>query len=226
MFYINCTATKLSLKASSPENFTTLEPLLGRKAKGLPALWDFTMVLQAIRYQRGKLEILDQLKLPYEEQYLHIQSEKDAWKAIKKMQVRGAPAIAIVAALSVAIWLDMWLRKKDTIHEDEPCSASDMVRKLQDKLNFLVTSRPTAVNLSDAARKLEHVVIATSQTRDATARSVAEACLAAAEQMLVNDIYNNERIGKHGAEWLLSFANATAPEDKISILTHCNTGYV
>lgn len=52
------------------------------------------MVLQAIKYKRGKLEILDQLKLPYEEVYLDILSPQDAWAAIKNMQVRGAPAIA------------------------------------------------------------------------------------------------------------------------------------
>ena len=45
--------------------------------------------LQAIRYQRGSLEILDQLKLPDQSVYISIQSVDDAWKAIHTMSIRG-----------------------------------------------------------------------------------------------------------------------------------------
>ena len=49
--------------------------------------------------------------------------------------------------------------------------------------------------------------------------------LGAAEQMLADDVYDNERIGHHGATWLLGGVSLGQSE-KISILTHCNTGYV
>ena len=179
------------------------------------------MVLQAIKYRRGKLQILDQLKLPYQEDFLEVSSPEDAWDVIKNMQVRGAPAIAIVAALSVAVWLD---RGMDQVNNSESSHQSDIVETLREKLKFLVTSRPTAVNLSDAARKLEHVVFTHSQKPEASARTVAEAYIAAAEHMLVADVEDNERIGKYGAEWLLSSTIAGDSCKKISILTHCNTG--
>ena len=179
------------------------------------------MVLQAIKYTRGKLQILDQLKLPYQEDFIDISSPEDAWDAIKSMQVRGAPAIAIVAALSVAVWLD---RGKDEVNGSDPGRHSHMVENIRQKLNFLVTSRPTAVNLSDAACRLEHVVNESSRKPDASARSISEAYIVAAEHMLVTDVQDNESIGKYGAEWLLSSKNAEDTGKKISILTHCNTG--
>lgn len=179
------------------------------------------MVLQAIKYKRGELQILDQLKLPYQEDFLDISSPQDAWNAIKKMQVRGAPAIAIVAALSVAVWLQ---RENYIVNDSDPDQQNDLVRSLREKLDFLVASRPTAVNLSDAAWKLKNVVLASSQQSGANARSIAEAYIAAAEQMLVSDVEDNENIGRHGAAWLLRSTNTGGPQKSISILTHCNTG--
>lgn len=63
------------------------------------------MSLQAIRYSNGKLEILDQLKLPFISEYINVESVEDGWRVINKMNVRGAPAIAITGALSVAVEL-------------------------------------------------------------------------------------------------------------------------
>ena len=60
------------------------------------------MGLQAIKYERGKLTLLDQRRLPLEETWLSIDSLQTAWTAIKDMVVRGAPAIAIAAALALA----------------------------------------------------------------------------------------------------------------------------
>jgi methylthioribose-1-phosphate isomerase len=92
-----------------------------------------------------------------------------------------------------------------------------------EKLEYLLTSRPTAVNLADAARKLEKIVEAAKTKEGATGESVKEAYIQAAEQMLVDDIKDNKGIGDHGAKWIL--ANAPhAKEGSVSILTHCNTG--
>ena len=177
------------------------------------------MVLQAIKYERGKLQILDQLELPYREAYINITSADEAYNAIKAMQVRGAPAIAIVAALSIAVWLDSLLKRLD----GPDIEALDMATTLREQLALLVRSRPTAVNLSDAARKLDDVVCVHTQTQP-RARDLAEAYIAAAEQMLVDDVQDNERIGQHGAQWVMDVAEN--PEKKVSVLTHCNTGYV
>jgi len=178
------------------------------------------MVLQAIRYERGKLEILDQLKLPYEEVFVKIRGPGDAWIAIRKMQVRGAPAIAIVAALSLAVWGARHLENAVTRQRSRITTAE----LLSQSLAYLVTSRPTAVNLADAAGKLDAVVAAAMAEPGATGFEVIEAYIKAAEQMLIDDVRDNENIGRFGAEWLLANTEAAKMGQKVSILTHCNTG--
>src|SRR3954451_3746221 len=117
------------------------------------------MVLQAIKYSRGQLEILDQLKLPHAEEYDHIYSSTDAWRAIKEMRTRGAPAIAIVAALGLAAEL---------VNMKLSSVAEEVQVFIVEKLDYLVTSRPTAVNLADAARKLKAVVQDAAQSEGAS----------------------------------------------------------
>jgi methylthioribose-1-phosphate isomerase len=173
------------------------------------------MVLQAIKYSRGQLEILDQLKLPHAEEYDHIYSSTDAWHAIKEMRTRGAPAIAIVAALSLAVELSNM--KLSSVAEEVQIFITE-------KLDYLVTSRPTAVNLADAAGKLRSITEQAAAKEGATGESLREAYVQAAEQMLIDDVSDNENIGKHGAEWIVKNSEA-GKNGPVSMLTHCNTGY-
>ena len=62
-------------------------------------------MLEAIRYSRGTLALLEQRKLPFEEEWVRIGSCDDGWRAIRDMTVRGAPAIAISGMLSLAVEL-------------------------------------------------------------------------------------------------------------------------
>jgi len=172
------------------------------------------MVLQAIKYTRGRLEILDQLKLPHAEEYDHLYSSTDAWHAIKEMRTRGAPAIAIVAALALAVEL---------VNMKLPPIAEEVKIFIVEKLDYLVTSRPTAVNLADAARKLKKTTEGAAAQESATGDSVRQAYVAAAEKMLVDDVHDNENIGRHGAEWIMS-NTSVAGNGPVSMLTHCNTG--
>ncbi|KAF1997986.1 Methylthioribose-1-phosphate isomerase [Amniculicola lignicola CBS 123094] len=172
------------------------------------------MVLQAIKYTRGQLEILDQLKLPHAEEYDHIYSSTDAWHAIKEMRTRGAPAIAIVAALALAVEL---------VNMKLSPAAAEVKTFLLEKLDYLVTSRPTAVNLADAARKLTKTVEDAVSKEGANGESVREAYVLGAEQMLEDDVSDNQSIGAYGAEWIVK--NTTAGQKgQVSMLTHCNTG--
>lgn len=180
------------------------------------------MVLQAIRYKRGKLEILDQLKLPYEETFLDLKGPEDAWKSIKSMQVRGAPAIAIVAALSLAVWSSEHLLEDYKCHSSH--SPESVANLLQAKLAYLVMSRPTAVNLADAAGKLNNIITTAVAEPGATVHQVVDVYIGAAEQMLVDDVEDNENIGRFGADWLLQHTEEAESNRKISVLTHCNTG--
>jgi methylthioribose-1-phosphate isomerase len=175
-------------------------------------------MLQAIKYSQGHLEILDQLQLPFVEKYIPIQTAEDGWNAIKDMKVRGAPAIAIVAMLALASELHA-LSAADKI----PASAEETKALIAQKLDYLVTSRPTAVNLADAAQKLGAVVTTQAGQTEATGQSVVAVFIQGAEDMMGKDLDDNQRIGHNGAEWIL--ANATKPgATDVAVLTHCNTG--
>ncbi|KAI6800612.1 Methylthioribose-1-phosphate [Hortaea werneckii] len=169
------------------------------------------MVLQAVRYKPGSLEILNQLKLPHQEEYDAVRSAEDGWHAIKEMRTRGAPAIAIVAALSLAVEL------QNTTLSDK---AEEVAALVVEKLDYLVTSRPTAVNLADAARKLKKIVESAAGAEQSSGDSVAKGYCDAAAQMLISDVSDNEGIGKYGAEWIEKQAGG----GKVSVVTHCNTG--
>jgi methylthioribose-1-phosphate isomerase len=61
------------------------------------------VALESLKYKRGSLQVIDQLKLPGELVFVEVATTKDAWAVIRSMQVRGAPLIAIVAALGLAV---------------------------------------------------------------------------------------------------------------------------
>lgn len=171
------------------------------------------MVLEAIRYTPGSLSILNQLKLPHQVEYDDIHNAEEGWQAIKSMRTRGAPAIAIVAALSLAVELT---------NSSLSSRAEEVAAFVQEKLDYLVTSRPTAVNLADAAGKLRKVVESAAKGEESDGGVVARAYCDAAAQMLVDDVADNKGIGEHGAEWILR--NSREGEGRVSVLTHCNTG--
>ncbi|KAK6354373.1 S-methyl-5-thioribose-1-phosphate isomerase [Orbilia blumenaviensis] len=172
------------------------------------------MALQAIRYERGSLSILDQLLLPHQSIYIDVPDVSTAWNAIKTMQVRGAPAIAIVAVLALAVELHN--------NDNASQSAPSILTEIHSKLDYLVTSRPTAVNLGDAANKLKTLTEkAATATESATSESVVAAFIEAAEHMLLQDVEDNKAIGRHGALWI---QNAVSKTSDIRVLTHCNTG--
>ncbi|MED6185289.1 hypothetical protein PIB30_055556 [Stylosanthes scabra] len=167
--------------------------------------------LQSICYNRGSLQLLDQRKLPLETTFLDIKDSTDGWNAIRDMVVRGAPAIAIAAALSLAVEVSN-LGSFNGL----PDAAASL---LQSKLEYLVSSRPTAVNLSDAATKLKEVISKAAGT-SSDARSVFQAYIEAAEIMLEDDVASNKAIGSYGAK----FMQQQTEKQKLSVLTHCNTG--
>lgn len=168
--------------------------------------------LQSILYKRGSLKLLDQRKLPLETVYLDIRDSADGWSAIRDMVVRGAPAIAVSGALSLAVELF----KLGTFDG----TSGDVASFIAKKLDYLVSSRPTAVNLSDAASKLKEVVSKTASA-SSDAMAVIQSYVEAAEVMLEDDVASNKAIGSYGASFLLS---QVRDSERLSILTHCNTG--
>ncbi|RUS31890.1 S-methyl-5-thioribose-1-phosphate isomerase [Jimgerdemannia flammicorona] len=170
--------------------------------------------LEAIRYTPDHLQVLNQLVLPHETLFERVETIQDGHATIKTMKVRGAPAIAIVAALALAV--DLSARHK----KGEFPNAAAAVAFVSESLQYLKTSRPTAVNLFDAANKLLALVQERGKTATG-AQEVVDAYVAAAEKMLVDDVQDNKNIGRFGAEYIFGQAKN---KDNVRVLTHCNTG--
>lgn len=172
------------------------------------------MTLEAIQYDGYTLAILDQLRLPHVVDFVPIRNSQEGWQAIKEMKVRGAPAIAIVAILALAVELRTLLTAGSL-----PSTSDEIQSFITERLRYLVTSRPTAVNLSEAAGKFEQQ-IAEYAKQGLGSESIADAYFKDAQKMLEDDLNDNKNIGAHGAKWIIAHASG----DKVNVLTHCNTG--
>lgn len=164
------------------------------------------MTLEAIRYRSGSLQILNQLLLPRETVYDEIRSVRDGYEAIKSMKVRGAPAIAIVGCLSLAVELRAG------------AGAEDLVSFVRDSLCHLTSARPTAVNMGRAAREL--MEFTENESMEKNTEQLRDSVIGWIEEMLERDVNDNKKIGNYGAQHILS----GVPRDSVTILTHCNTG--
>ena len=167
--------------------------------------------LQSLRYARGSLEVLDQLLLPTEKIFVPVHTTQDAWTVIRTMQVRGAPLIAIVAALGLAVEVHNRWGEFNTTE-----AAADF---LTTSMTYLRTSRPTAVNLFVATDELQALVNA-QRAASITANALIDTFIQAAEAMLEEDVRTNRAIGDHGAARILEITG----RDKVRVLTICNTG--
>ncbi|XP_012264881.2 methylthioribose-1-phosphate isomerase isoform X2 [Athalia rosae] len=169
------------------------------------------MALRAIKWENGKLEILDQILLPVISKYVAVKGVEDGWKVINKMQVRGAPAIAIVGCLSLAV----------EIQNEEFTDKKSLRQEIEGKLNYLVSARPTAVNMKIAAEDLITLSNQLKKDDSVSAADMKEKFLKAIDAMLEKDITDNIAIGHHGAQAIL---NNGAGDGPVRVLTHCNTG--
>uniref|UniRef100_A0A914VEK5 Methylthioribose-1-phosphate isomerase n=1 Tax=Plectus sambesii TaxID=2011161 RepID=A0A914VEK5_9BILA len=166
--------------------------------------------LESIRYEKGKLEILDQLLLPSKTVYIPITNVEDGWRAINTMQIRGAPAIAILGMLSLSIELQSM--------DLSGYSTEQLCQWIVQKCDRLLTSRPTAVNLRNAR---EHLVNLISSFKGESVDELKNIVVQYAETLLKEDIVTNRLIGDHGADAILSI---TPGVQKVTVLTICNTG--
>ncbi|CAN3371306.1 methylthioribose-1-phosphate isomerase [Diutina catenulata] len=170
------------------------------------------MTLQAIRYDREnyKLEILDQLLIPYETKYVPIATIEDAFYAIQQMKVRGAPAIAIVGAFAVVV---------DTFNAINSGSAPSK-EEFNASLDQLISSRPTAVNLSNALNDLRQLTASATTIGPNELEKITEY----AERLYEDDLANNYKIGDNGTSYIVNSLKTEGFEGPFSILTVCNTG--
>jgi methylthioribose-1-phosphate isomerase len=150
----------------------------------------------------GHLRLIDQTRLPVEFVEIDCPNVEAVWEAIKTLRVRGAPAIGIAAAYGVIVGL------QNVIAADET-AFFDRLRKV---IAYLATSRPTAVNLFWA---LKRVQAKAESLRGSPTSQIAAALLDEARTIHEEDRQMCRAIGRHGAALL---------KDGQGVLTHCNAG--
>jgi len=148
------------------------------------------------------VEIIDQTKLPHVFTTLRLNTMRDAERAIRDMQVRGAPLIGVTAAYGVAL----------AMREH----ASDAA--LAEACSVLLAARPTAVNLRWGVEKMRAVLALLPEQQRA------EAAWQEAARIADEDVAINAAIGKHGGEIIRAIHQKK--NSTVNILTHCNAGWL
>ncbi|KAG7663769.1 MRI1 [[Candida] subhashii] len=173
--------------------------------------------LQAIKFDREhvKLDILDQLVIPYSTTYIPINTIEDAFQAIKLMQVRGAPAIAIVGAFAVVVDTHTYLQSGES---------SKTIKDLKDSLDYLITSRPTAVNLANALNDMKVLISLAAEDSKPVDKTTLKLLYDYAVALYDDDLANNFKLGENGLQYIISSLKEENFEGPFSIITVCNTG--
>ncbi|KAG8831102.1 S-methyl-5-thioribose-1-phosphate isomerase, partial [Serendipita sp. 399] len=194
------------------------------------------MQLTSIRTEGDSIEIIDQLVLPHTVAWIPIQTPSDAYDAIKSMKIRGAPAIASLAALSIASYLSRATKETPTPTFLE--SLDGLEEHLNPIFDHLYSSRPTAVNLGGAIARLRAVLASAkkkqkqrtaedaSLTTTAIVERVVQGLIAEGRAVADEDVGRNKTMGRIGAEWILNNAekNGFDSSNGLNVLTVCNTG--
>jgi len=159
-------------------------------------------MIQTLEWTDSGVRFIDQTKLPTEETYVTCTTCTQVANAIRKMVVRGAPAIGVAAAMGIA--LAVKTSKAETVGElkrdfDESCEA---VRQ----------TRPTAVNLFWAIRRMQDKF---ETLRIRPLGQIKQALIDEAKRMHAEDIAANQAMGRFGATLMPASGG---------VLTHCNAG--
>jgi methylthioribose-1-phosphate isomerase len=158
--------------------------------------------LRTIQWDRGKVQMIDQRRLPFELVLVETDDYREVAEAIRNMTLRGAPAIGAAAAFGMAL----------AARQSPASQTGDLVADLEEAARVLLATRPTAVNLAWAVERMLH------QAKSAQVPEVEKLrnLLAAEAQRIADeDVETNRRMGACGAQLI---------KDGDRILTHCNAG--
>lgn len=158
--------------------------------------------MKALEWMGDSLKILDQTCLPVKESYRIATTYEEVAEAIIRMEVRGAPAIGAAAAYGYALGAMQYTGELEGLH-----SHMEIVK------NRLAETRPTAVNLFWALRRMEDRLRDQHEVKDLS--EIRQALIKEAESIAEDDRRVNRLIGEQG--------NSVVPE-QANILTHCNAG--
>lgn len=159
-------------------------------------------MVKTIEWRDGKVIMLDQSRLPSEVRFIECTDSAMVAEGIKKLKIRGAPAIGIAAAMGIA--LGAKALKADTYDH--------FMEMLEPVYNAMLSTRPTAVNIQWAVRRMKDML---TREKNLPVPALKELLVEEARKILLEDIEVNRSIGRHGAELI---------KDGNTILTHCNAG--
>ena len=158
------------------------------------------MPTKTIEWLGNSVKILDQTQLPQKEVYLELGDYQDIASAIVEMKIRGAPAIGILGAYGLALGA----------LKIEAESRDEFLGKLQNIIQTLAATRPTAKNLFRAIERMQQVAQV-----DKGIEQIKQALIEEAVQIHTEEAEATRRLSQLGAELI---------KDGFTILTHCNTG--
>jgi methylthioribose-1-phosphate isomerase len=159
-------------------------------------------MITPVRWEAGRLVLLDQTRLPVEEVERACASWPEVAHAIRTLVVRGAPAIGVAAAFGVVL----------AAQASRAATHAGLLADVEEAIKGLAATRPTAVNLFWALDRMRRLVVSSAQVPVATLRA---RLLEEAQAILAEDLAANRAMGVHGV--------ALVP-DGARLLTHCNAG--
>ena len=160
------------------------------------------MPLKTIQWIHGQAKLIDQTKLPLKLEYIYCRDVDSMWQAIKRLSVRGAPAIGVAAAFGVLLGIKSFQgrdTKKFLQHFEKTC-------------DYIASSRPTAVNLFNAIKRLRAVV---SKNSGSSVDQYKKFFQAEAMAMFEEDRVLCRKMAAYGAPLI---------KNDSRLLTICNTG--
>jgi methylthioribose-1-phosphate isomerase len=158
-------------------------------------------MIPTIEWVDNKVKMIDQTQLPYELKFLEFDNYRDVATAIKVMNIRGAPAIGVAAAMGLAL---------ATI-EYSNLPKERFLEKMKDAVSYMKNTRPTASNLFWGINRIWNII---NEYPD-NPKDISELVIEESKIMAQEDINVNKNIGKNGATLL---------ENGDTVLTHCNAG--
>ena len=161
-------------------------------------------MIKTVEWTNEGVRMLDQRLLPNEEKYLTLRSYEEVADAIKKMVVRGAPAIGVSAAMGLALGAS----------QSVGTSVADLEYDFDFMCKVMAATRPTAVNLFWAIERMRRA-LAKAKTETSDVEQVKQRLVDQALAIFQEDIESNRALGRFGADLI---------PDGATVLTHCNAG--
>jgi methylthioribose-1-phosphate isomerase len=162
-------------------------------------------MIKTVEWTKDGVSMLDQRLLPNEEKYLMLRSYDEVAEAIKKMVVRGAPAIGVSAAMGLALGAN----------QSVGTSVADLEFDFKYMCEVMGATRPTAVNLFWAIERMRAVIKKAKAEKIVDVEEVKKRLVDEAIAIFNEDIASNRALGRFGAELI---------PDNATVLTHCNAG--